>query len=455
MKKWLTLLIVLAVLTGGGYYYYTRWSAQQASASLANLQTSQAERGELVATIGATGQVRSNQFTLLNWKTTGTVERVSVQVGEPVQAGQKLAELAQTSLPQNIILAQAELVAAQKALDDLYTNAENAAVQALQAISTSAEAVKKAQYQLDNYIMPAELQGMQAEEAFDAMQKRLDQARAAFEPYKFYPESDDKREELKDGLDQAQSDLNAAVKRLEYEYTLHVAQANLVRAREDYEKYKDGPSADDVAAARARIAAAQATLNQAWITAPFAGTVTLVDTNVGDQVTMGSQAFRIDDLTSLLVDLSVSEVDINQIRPGQDVNMTFDAIRNREYTGAVAEVDRVGSLVQGAVEFIVTVRLKDADEQVRPGMTAAVNVVVSQLDNVLLVPNRAVRFVDGKQVIYVLKDNQLIPIQIKLGASSDTVSEVIEGDLAVGDAIVLNPPLVFDNNGPPPFARQR
>jgi HlyD family secretion protein len=117
-------------------------------------------------------------------------------------------------------------------------------------------------------------------------------------------------------------------------------------------------------------------------------------------------------------------------------------------------VDRVGTLNQGAVEFIVTVELSDADADVRPGMTAAVNVVVNQLEDVLLVPNRAVRFQEGKTVVYVLKDGQLVTVNITLGATSDVASEVVAGDLQQGDAIVLNPPTVFDQNGPPPFMRR-
>ena len=105
------------------------------------------------------------------------------------------------------------------------------------------------------------------------------------------------------------------------------------------------------------------------------------------------------------------------------------------------------------VDFIVTVQLTDPDEQVKPGMTAAVNVVVSQLDDVLLVPNRAVRLVNGKQVVYILQNNQIVPVNIKLGASADTTSQVLEGDLKVGDAIILNPPTQFEQGGPPPFAR--
>jgi HlyD family secretion protein len=454
MKKLLIVLVIVAVLAAGGYAFM-QWRAAQQASTIENLQTETAGRGQLISTIGATGQVRSSQSAVLSWKTTGTVGDVLVTVNDPVKAGDKLAELMQTSLPQATILAQADLVNAEKALEDLTTNAETAKIQALQAISNAAQAVRDAQYQMDNYITPTELQDLNTMEALDLMQKRLDEARLAFEPVKYLSSGDPKREELKEALDQAQADYNAAVKRLDYEYALQVAQSNLEKARQDYEKWKDGPNADDVAAVQARIAAAQAALSQAWIEAPFDGEVTLVDTQPGDQVSINTPALRLDDLSSLLVDLSVSEVDINQIRPGQDVTLTFDAIRGKEYKGVVSQVDRVGSDVQGAIEFKVTVELTDTDEEVKPGMTAAVNIVVDQLEDVLLVPNRAVRFQDGKQVVYVLKNNQVVPVTIQIGASSDTSSQVIDGELQLGDFIVLNPPTVFQSNGPPPFVQGR
>lgn len=454
MKKLLIVFIVIAALAGG-IYGFTQWRAAQQASALENLQTEEAGRGQLISTIGATGQVRSSQSVNLAWKTTGTVGEVYVEEGDFVRAGEKLAELKQTSLPQAVILAQADLVNAQKALEDLETSAETARIQALQAISNAARAVRDAQYRLDNYIMPAELQNLNTMEALDLMQRRLDGARLAFEPVKFLSSNDPKRKELKEKLDQAQADYDAAVKRLDYEYALQVAQSNLEKARQDYEKWKDGPNPDDVAAVQARIAAAQAALSQAYIEAPFDGVVTLVNTQPGDQVSVGALAFRLDDLSSLLVDLSVSEVDINQVQPGQDVTLTFDAIRGQEYRGVVTEVDRVGSELQGAIEFKVTVELLNPDEKVKPGMTAAVNIVVDQLEDVLLVPNRAVRFRDGKQVVYILKEGQVVPVTIQIGASSDTSSQVIGGDLQIGDLIVLNPPTVFEGNGPPPFVRSR
>ncbi len=453
MKKTIITILIVIFLAGGGYLAF-RWQQQRKADQKSNLETVPATRGELIATIGATGQVRSSQSAILSWKTSGTVINVFIDVGDQVKAGEKLADLKQTSLPQNVILAQADLVNARKALEDLYTNAENAKIQAMQAIAEGAQTAKDAQYQLDNYTVPTEQTRMGVMEAVDIMEQRLNAARAAFEPYKYLPSGDETREDMKEKLDQAQSDYNAAVRRLEYEYQLEVAKANLKKARQDYEEWKNGPNPDEIAATNARIAAAQATLSQAWIEAPFDGVITLAIPQPGDQVSINNPAFRLDDLSSIYVDLAVSEIDINQIDEGQDVSLTFDAIRGKEYQGKVVEVDRVGTTEQGSVDFAVTVLLIDPDDEVKPGMTAAVNIVVNRLEQVLLVPNRAVRFKDGRQVVYVSKNNQISSVVIKLGASSDTMSEVIDGDLQAGDLIVLNPPTEFESNGRPPFVQR-
>jgi len=158
-------------------------------------------------------------------------------------------------------------------------------------------------------------------------------------------------------------------------------------------------------------------------------------------VVPSTPAFRIDDFTSLLVDLQVSEIDINQIQEGQEVSLTFDAILGKEYRGEIIEVALVGSQLEGIVNFTVTIELFSADDQVKPGMTSAVNIVIGQLDDVLLVPNRAVRVVDDARVVYILLPNgQLELAEVTLGASSDLYSEVVDGGLEVSDLIVLNPP---------------
>ena len=106
------------------------------------------------------------------------------------------------------------------------------------------------------------------------------------------------------------------------------------------------------------------------------------------------------------------------------------------------------------MNFPVTVELKDADAAIKPGMTAAVNIVVEQIDNALQVPNRAVRVVNGQRVVYILENDQPTAVAIQLGASSDLYSEVTDGDIKEGDLVILNPPsYIFDPNEEPPFVR--
>ena len=83
--------------------------------------------------------------------------------------------------------------------------------------------------------------------------------------------------------------------------------------------------------------------------------------------------------------------------------------------GRWTQVSQAGDVTSGAVNFTVTVRMTDADPDVKPGMTAAVNIIVKQVSDQLLVPNRAVRFVDGQRVVYVLKDGKPVETKIVLG----------------------------------------
>ncbi len=154
------------------------------------------------------------------------------------------------------------------------------------------------------------------------------------------------------------------------------------------------------------------------------------------------------------VDVQVSEVDINSVNVGQPVTLTFDAISGLSYSGKVVEVAQAGDTIQGAVNFTVTVELTNADSNVKPGMTAAVNITVQQLNNVLLVPNRAVRLVNNQRVVYILLNGKAQEVSITLGASSDTMSEVASSNLKAGDLIILNPPSTLfnqPNGGGGPF----
>jgi HlyD family secretion protein len=436
---------------------------------LSNLQTVAAERGDLNASVGATGTVRANQTAILSWQTTGTVAEVGVAAGETVTADEELALLKETSLPQTIILAGVDLVTAQNDLERLLEPPSQLALsQAEQAIAVAQDALRDAERRLNNLNSAAPQADIdQARSNVVLAENQLEQAREAFEPYADKPEDNLIRATLQSQLAQAQKEYDAAVTRLNNmlgmtndidlavaESDLALVQAQLADAEEQYAELKDGANPDDIAAVEARIAAAQATIDLQKILAPFAGTITEVQVKPGDLVAPGSVAFRLDDLSHLLVDVLVSEVDINHIDQGQDVRLSFDAIPGKEYRGVVKGVALVGTATQGVVDFTVTVELTDPDQQVKTGMTAAVNILVNQLKDVLLVPNRAVRVREGQRVVYILKDGLPQEVQVTLGASSETHSQLVDGELREGDQVVLNPPTVFDQNGPPPFVER-
>jgi HlyD family secretion protein len=517
MKKVYTIAVALIILLGGYFAYNIYISRQGAQAAGGDLETIVVENGSLVVTTSATGTVRSDQSALLSWETSGTVADVQVELGEQVSTAQVLASLDATSLPQQNILAQADLVEAERALENLL-NSQTQGAQAQKTVEDAQQALEDAlnpelsQANLRSNIAAAQKTVDKAQSTLDILttpvsQAAIDQAYANmllaenvlnntndqiariekklkkpeeayifFESREFY---NDILENLETKLVRDQRSYEDAVKKYDElleppnpndvalaEAAVALAQAQLAQAERAWEREMDGPSLaelavlhaelenaqremerlqggpdpDDIAAAEARVAAAQATLDQVSITAPFDGTITGVTSQPGDQVTAGTLALHIDDLSQLYVDLEVSEVDINQVKLGQQVILTFDAIPDKEYQGEVIEVALAGMETQGVVNFNVTVELTNNDEKVKPGLTSAASIITAQLDEALLVPNRAVRIVNGERVVYVQTNSgDIQPTQIRLGASSDTHNQVIDGDLQAGDLILLNP----------------
>ncbi len=405
-RTWIIIGVVVAILLV--VIYMNSGGADQTA-----YETAPLKRGDLVATVGATGSVRAQQNASLIWQTTGIVKDINVNVGDLVKQDQVLASLDKNSLNQSIILAEADLASAKKALGELL-NSDTARAQALRTLDTAETDYEKAfDYRKG---LSGKITITETYWKFGVLKTRT---------YKGYADT----ETIADADEK-----------------LALAEAKLNDARREVERLKNGTDPADVASADARVAAAQSTLNMARVAAPFDGTVTQSTPAIGDQVSAGTIAFRIDDLSHLLVDLQVSEVDINNVEVGQTATLTFDAILNQEYIGKVVKVGQAGDTVQGVVNFTVTVELTDADEFVKPGMTAAVNVIVKEQKDVVLVPNRAVRLVNEERVVYVLVNGQAQPVKVKLGTTDGVNSVLVSGDLKAGAAIILNPP--SSNRGP-------
>jgi HlyD family secretion protein len=453
MRKWIIWIIVIALLATGAYFVYQSYqqAVQQAAASY---ETVALERGQLTAYVGATGTVRANQSATLAWQISGKIGEIFVSDGDLVETDFVLAQLSEDSLPQNVIQAAADLINARKDLDNLLTSTV-AQAEAQKALADAQDELEKAQNRRESkqYERASAATIDSARANYILAQDAVKDAERIYSKFADLEEDNVVRAQTLASLSAAKQERDKALENLnwllsrpdeleleEADAALALAQANYEAAQREWDRLKDGPDPDDVRAAEVRIAAIQNTIDSAMLKAPFTGTVTDVNSLVGDLVSPSTVSFRMDDLSRLIVDVEIPEVDINQIQTGQIARINFDAIQNRTYSGKVVEVARVGTATQGGVDFAVSIELLDQDEQVRPGMTAGVNIVVNQLDDVLLVPNRAVRSRESSRVVYVLRNGVLTMVEIQLGAVSDTYSEIAAGSVAEGDLLVLNPP---------------
>ncbi len=458
LRTLIVVLIMIALVVAG----YFVWQNQNKSSTTGQYETEPAKKGNISAIVGATGTVRPNQSALLNWQTTGTVAAVNVKAGDSVQKDTVLATLDKTSLPQNVILAEADLLNAQRSLEDLQkSNLPKA--QAELTLAQAQKALDDAKDKLDGIYFQrgsdTKIENTKAN--IDTLDQQIAQVRKLYATVANLPNGDSRKAPIVAQLTSLELQRDQLVAELNYmtgkptgndvdqrKASYEVALAQLQDAQLRLERVQNGADPVELARIQAQITAAQATINQSRIVAPFAGVITQVEPLLGDQAAPGMLAFRLDDLSHLLVDVQVSEIDINSVELGQTVTMSFDAVLGQTYNGKVVEVGRVGSVVQGAVEFTVTVELLDPDEMVKPGMTAAVNILTRELKDVLIIPNRAVRFVDGDRVVYILQDGKPVMVKVRLGSSDDVYSEVIGGELKEGDAVILNPPAT-GAGGPP------
>ncbi len=402
MKKIIGLGIVVALLVVA----YLGWSHYTAStASVANLQTATVQRGTVVAMVSAAGNVSAVQDESMAFQTTGRVAKVNVQSGDAVKKGQVLMQLDTTNLQLALQTAQANLLSAQANYKDAQAkNAQN----------------------------PQQL--IAAKAALDNAQAALQQAQAAYDRIGGASNPNIGMTSQALQLQQATNNYDSAL--ATYKQTvatindsaLQVAQANLEQAQ-------------------VAVKQAQNNLAQAQIFAPFDGVVGAVNYTVGQFANTSTPAVEVVNLKALQVEATVSEIDVPKLKVGQTAQLTFDALPNQTYTATVTNVSPVGTITQGVVNYPVTLTLTgtsgrasgaSAEGAVMPGMTANVNIVVARVQNVLVIPTRAVHTLGRRETADVLENGKQVTVPIQTGLSDAQQVEVTSG-LTAGEQVVVNP----------------
>ena len=203
--------------------------------------------------------------------------------------------------------------------------------------------------------------------------------------------------------------------------------------------------------AEAMLKQAKIDLDYTKITSSVDGVVISREVEVGQTVAASFETpvlFNVaEDLTKMQIAASVVEADIAKVKEGQKVEFAVDSFPDEVFFGVVTQVRNNPITTSNVVTYEVIITIDNKDLLIKPGMTANVEIITAEKQNVLLVPNKALRFYttdeNGEVVrykdkgIWLYKNGKLQRINIVAGASNDDVTEIISDNIKIGDEVVL------------------
>ena len=248
-------------------------------------------------------------------------------------------------------------------------------------------------------------------------------------------------------------------------YQKLAAQQSIAQQQADDQLYIVHQDEGTVKIDQALVEGAKLNLEYTDIISPVDGTVVSRNVTQGQTVASSFQTptlFLIaTDLTKMQVDTNVSESDIGGISEGKQATFAVDAFPKRTFEGVVAQVRQSPQTVQNVVTFDVVVSADNTDLALKPGMTASTRIIVDRRADALRVPDQALRYRPAavqetpatsetgvplvtsstgapEARVWVLRDGQPTAVAIILGLDDDSFTEIVKGDLKVGDQVIVS-----------------
>jgi macrolide-specific efflux system membrane fusion protein len=398
--------------------------------------TVQAAKGTLISSVSGTGNVIVDQTAKVNPSITGTVANLAINLGDQVKKGQSLFTVINDQLD----------VATKKSYAS-YLQAKQGAQNA-QAQLTAAQVTATNQSQ-DSGQAKAQVTFDQANQQLAAAQAQLSQDQQI----------------LSTTVSTSTSIASLQAKVSSDQSSIVVAQDNVTAATIALQQSQNSASSNtqvakqQLLAAQASVEAAQKNMEatladylnqqaaaaQRTIVAPISGTVTTLNVGTGDQLGSsgnsaaasagGTVPIVISDLTTLKASVQINEVDASKVQVGQKATMTFDAIDGLSLTGKVAKIDTVGTVTQGVVSYAATINFDSIDSRVRPQMSVSTIITTQVKQDVLSVPNTAVKTSSTGSYVQVLQNGVPVQQDVQTGSVNDMDTEITSG-LNEGDGVI-------------------
>ncbi|MCX6784194.1 MAG: efflux RND transporter periplasmic adaptor subunit [candidate division WWE3 bacterium] len=418
---------VAVFLLGLGYFIYTRVKATKSN--VPQYVTGTVTKGTLVVAVTGSGNISSVNSAQINTLVSGTVTKVYVKNGDTVTKGQVLADVAlDTDSTLNssknwtsYLSAKNSLVNAQinkVSLEQGQVAASNSLDTATQSITTLGQAVSN------------------AETAYTTAQQN-------WQAVVNDSHDDPNRQKAATALSAAAAAKDAAIASRD-NYNQNVAASSL---SSDVATQKYGTADDAISLSQASLSTAWLTYQQSLpqITAPTDGILsnfnllpnTAISTSTSTSGTKNSTVVGFINLpaSSLQAKVSLSEIDVVKVIPGQKVTLTMDAFPGKTYTGRVLAIDTSGTTSSNVTSYPTTIILDSGEANMYPNMAVNASIITSIVDNALLIPNGALQTANGATTARILTNGQLNSVAVTVGLSDGTDTVVTTG-LNEGDSVV-------------------
>lgn len=404
MKKVIAVIVFLSVAVGVGLW----WKSSTAEKKITVLATETVTRGTVRKVLEQTGIIKSQVGAIvkIGTRATGTIDKMMVKVGDPVEKNQLVAQIDSREQEAQVTEARAKLAAAQAELNRVE-----------QAYPLS---IKEARYDLA------------------LTRARADYLRNNYRRQQKLAERNViSKDTIEDVLQKAEVEANQ----------VSVKQSTLERLQREFTD-EAAKAAAAVKQAEASLAALEVRKSYTRIFSPISGVVSQVTAQEGETIVAGLQVanlITVLDPARLEMWTYVDETDIGQVHPGQPVEFRVDAYPERVFKGTVDTIYPEPEIRDNIVYYQALVKINpEQATYLRPEMTTQVQIIVAVKDDVLDIPNNALKWVDGRQVVFVQdSDGTIRKVTPELGLAGITHTEVLDG-LAAGDRVATQ--LVLPGN---------
>lgn len=430
-KKWIIIGIISVALVTGGYFLLRKKTP--------TYQTTEVTRRDVVQTVSATGELKSDMEIDLNFETTGRIKEIKTFVNQSVAQGDYLAAIEDKVLSSEVDAAKAALNKARAQAGITNDETDRLAKQ----VNDADDFLKDTKKYEDQKVEAAKKNVDDAQDYYDDTKDYYDQVVAD------YGAASREAKSAKMTLTTAENSLNSAKKSQETtekaqelavtqaENSLKTAENNLEKSKSSFQENYDDAT---VAAAQAQYDIALANLEKAALKAPVNGKVTKVNYKKGEIIANGmSTSFGKMISSDLLIEADIAESDIAKVKVNDNAILTYDALTDDEkFKVTVLSVDPDATIIQDVVYYVVKFKLEDTlDSRLKSGMTANIDIETNRKNKVLAIPERLVKEENNQKYVNVLDaTNQQQRRDVKLGMRGDEgLVEVING-LKEGEKVI-------------------